>query len=130
MKLVAVFVALVTLASGGFQGRAPLRAAVFTTGLQLPVAFVADPSDPSIFYAVEQGGRIRVVRNRVVAEDFLDLRTATVAAASAVCSAWRSRRTSRRAAGSTSTSPTRTATRSWPASSDRTARSIPPAASI
>ena len=78
MKLVAVFVALVTLASGGFQGRAPLRAAVFTTGLQAPVAFVADPSDPSIFYAVEQGGRIRVVRNRVVAEDFLDLRTATV----------------------------------------------------
>ena len=40
--------------------------------------FVADPTDPSIFYAVEQGGRIRVVRNRVVAEDFLDLRAATV----------------------------------------------------
>ncbi len=78
MKLAAVFVALVTVASGGFQGLAPLRAAVFTTGLQAPVAFVADPSDPSIFYAVEQGGRIRVVRNRVVAEDFLDLRTATV----------------------------------------------------
>ena len=78
MKLVAVFVALVTLASGGFQGLPPLRAAVFTAGLQAPVAFVADPTDPSIFYAVEQGGRIRVVRNRVVAEDFLDLRTATV----------------------------------------------------
>ena len=62
-----MFVALVTLASGGFQGRALLRAAVFTTGLEAPVAFVADPSDLSIFYAVEQGGRIRVVRNRVVA---------------------------------------------------------------
>ena len=77
MKLVAVFVALVTLGSGGFQGSRPLRAAVFTTGLQAPVAFVADPTDPSIFYAVEQGGRIRVVRDRVIAEDFLDLRTAT-----------------------------------------------------
>ena len=73
MKLVAVLVAVVTLASGGFQTSPPLRAAVFTSGLQAPVGFVADPTDPSIFYAVEQGGRIRVVRNRVVAEDFLDL---------------------------------------------------------
>ena len=79
MKLVAVFVALVTLASGGFQGSPSLNAWVFTTGLQAPLAFVADPGDPSIFYAVEQGGRIRIVRNRVVAEDFLDLRTATAA---------------------------------------------------
>jgi glucose/arabinose dehydrogenase len=78
MKLVAVLVAVVTLASGGFQISPPLRAAVFTSGLQAPVGFVADPTDPSIFYAVEQGGRIRVVRNRVVAEDFLDLRAATV----------------------------------------------------
>ena len=78
MKLVAVLVAVVTLASGGFQISPPLRAAVFTSGLQAPVGFVADPADPSIFYAVEQGGRIRVVRNRVVAEDFLDLRAATV----------------------------------------------------
>jgi glucose/arabinose dehydrogenase len=79
MKLVAVFVALMTLAAGGFQGSPPLHAMVFTTGLQAPVAFVADPTDPSIFYAVEQGGRIRIVRDRVVAEDFLDLRSATAA---------------------------------------------------
>ena len=51
---------------------------MFTSGLQSPIAFVADPANPSIFYAVEQGGRIRVVRNGVVAEDFLDLRAATV----------------------------------------------------
>ena len=79
MKLVALLVALATLASGGFQGSPPLRSGVFTSGLQAPVAFVADPGDPSIFYAVEQGGRIRIVRNRVVAEDFLDLRGATAA---------------------------------------------------
>ena len=79
MKLVAVSAALLTLASGGFQGLPSLHAVVFTSGLQAPVAFVADPGDPSIFYAVEQGGRIRVVRDRVVAEDFLDLRSATSA---------------------------------------------------
>ena len=79
MKLVAVLVALVTLASGGFQGL-PRRFAPPSSrpACESPVAFVADPADPSIFYAVEQGGRIRVVRNRVVAEDFLDLRGATV----------------------------------------------------
>jgi glucose/arabinose dehydrogenase len=78
MKLAAVFVALVTLTSGGFQVSPSLRTAVFTSGLQAPTAFVADPIDPTMFYAVEQGGRIRIVRNRVVAEDFLDLRSATV----------------------------------------------------
>jgi glucose/arabinose dehydrogenase len=79
MKLVAVLVALLTAASGGFQGPLPLRSAVFTSGLLAPVAFVADPGDASIFYAVEQGGRIRTVRNRAVAEDLLDLRGATAA---------------------------------------------------
>jgi len=78
MKLVGMFVALVILASGGFQGSPSLRAAVFTSGLQAPVAFVADPVDPTVFYAVEQGGRIRIIRNRTVAEDFLDMRSATV----------------------------------------------------
>ena len=44
MKLAAVFVAIATLASSGFQGTLPLRAGVFTSGLQAPVAFVADHS--------------------------------------------------------------------------------------
>ena len=79
MTLVAVLVAVVTLASGGFQTSPPLRAAVFTSGLQSPIAFVADPIDPALFYAVEQRGRIRVVRDRVVAEDFLDLRGVVLA---------------------------------------------------
>ena len=78
MKLVAVLVAFAALVSGGFQTSAPIRSAVFTSGLQSPVAFIADPTNPAVFYAVEQGGRIRIVRNGVVAEDFLDLRGATV----------------------------------------------------
>jgi len=77
MKLVAVLVAFAALVSGGFQTSAPIRAGEFTSGLQSPVAFVADPTNPAVFYAVEQGGRIRIVRNRVVAEDFLDLRGVT-----------------------------------------------------
>jgi glucose/arabinose dehydrogenase len=59
-----------------FQAVTAIRAIVFTTGLQQPVAFVADPADANVFYAVEQGGRIRIVRGRTVAEDFLDLRGA------------------------------------------------------
>jgi glucose/arabinose dehydrogenase len=46
----------------------------FVTGLQGPVAFVQDPGDRAVFFAVEQAGRIRVVRQRTVEQDFLDLR--------------------------------------------------------
>jgi glucose/arabinose dehydrogenase len=74
MKFIAVFAALVTLSAGGFQTTTSIHALVFTSGLQSPVAFVADPADPAVFYAVEQAGRIRVVRNRAIAEDLLDLR--------------------------------------------------------
>jgi len=73
--LVYSFFAL--LAGGAFQTTPPaVRATAFTSGLQSPVAFVQDPADRAVFFAVEQGGRIRVVRNRVVSEDLLDLRAA------------------------------------------------------
>jgi len=62
---------LVTVA---FQSFPPVRAAVFVTGLQSPTAFVQDPGDRTVFFAVEQAGRIRIVRNRTVEQDFLDLR--------------------------------------------------------
>ena len=125
MKLVAVFVALVTVASGGFQGLAPIRAAVFTTGLQAPVAFVADPCR-SVDLLRRRAGRPHPRRSQSRRRRRLP-RPAPLrsAAASAVCWAWRSRRTSRRAAGSTSTSPTRTATRSWRASDDRNGTADP-----
>jgi glucose/arabinose dehydrogenase len=80
MKLIAPFVTIVTLAAGGFQAALPpLRAGVYVNGLQTPVAFVPDPTNSSVFFAVEQTGRIRVVRNRVVSEDLLDLSSATAA---------------------------------------------------
>jgi glucose/arabinose dehydrogenase len=70
---------LLPLASGllallFFQAPPAVRAVVFVTGLQSPVAFVRDPTDRAVFYAVEQAGRIRVVRNRAIEHDFLDLR--------------------------------------------------------
>jgi glucose/arabinose dehydrogenase len=63
------------LLAGSFQTSAPLRAAVFVTGLQAPVAFVQDPADRTRFFAVEQAGRIRAIQNRTIVQDFLDLRS-------------------------------------------------------
>jgi glucose/arabinose dehydrogenase len=55
---------------------AQLRSAVVATGLTNPIAFVVDPSDPSIFYVVEQRGTIRTFRNGTVSANlFLDLRS-------------------------------------------------------
>jgi hypothetical protein len=45
---------------------AQMVAGVYASGFSAPVAFVQDPSDASIQYVVEQGGIIRVIRNRVV----------------------------------------------------------------
>jgi glucose/arabinose dehydrogenase len=73
----AVAAALVTLLSGmwAHAALAQVTTAVVATGLVNPVAFVIDPSDPSIFYVVEQRGTIRTVRNGLVsATFFLDLR--------------------------------------------------------
>ena len=44
------------------QGR--LRSQVYASGFTAPIAFVQDPTDRSVQFVVEQGGRIRVVRER------------------------------------------------------------------
>jgi glucose/arabinose dehydrogenase len=55
---------------------AQLRTQVVASGLSSPIAFVVDPSDHSTFYAVEQRGTIRSVRNNVVSPAmFLDIRS-------------------------------------------------------
>jgi glucose/arabinose dehydrogenase len=72
MRLAALLA--VVLAAAGGQAPPGMRAVVHVTGLQSPIAFVQDPTDPVVFYAVEQPGRIRVVRNRVLEGDLLDLR--------------------------------------------------------
>ena len=63
------------------HGRAQtsLRARVHASGLTLPVAFVQDPTDRTIQYVVEQGGRIRTVRSgTVLGTSFLDLTSSIV----------------------------------------------------
>jgi len=58
---------------------AQLRVVTYASGFALPVAFVQDPSDASVQYVVEQGGTIRVIKNKVVqAEPFLNLGSAVL----------------------------------------------------
>ena len=53
---------------------AQLRAELVTGGFSLPVAVVQDPSQPNVQVVVQQGGRVRVIQNGVLAgQDFLDL---------------------------------------------------------
>jgi len=76
MRLAAVLLGafLLSVSLAG-TATAQLRASVVATGLTSPVAFLADPADPSTFYVVEQRGTIRTLRNGVVSPIlFLDLR--------------------------------------------------------
>jgi glucose/arabinose dehydrogenase len=80
MRTVAV--ALVTCASllAGVPAAAQLRSQVVASGLVQPLAFVQDPSNPTVQYIVEQGGRILVLQAGVLqTAPFLDLSAATVA---------------------------------------------------
>jgi glucose/arabinose dehydrogenase len=79
MRIIDIALAAALLFASSAQTGSPVRAMLFVTGLQSPVAFVQDPGDRSVFFAVEQAGRIRIVRNRAVAEDFLDLRSVVLA---------------------------------------------------
>jgi glucose/arabinose dehydrogenase len=75
MKLLvpALIVALVMWAVPA-HAQTELRAQVYASGFALPVAFVQDPTYPTVQYVVEQRGRIRVVWNgTVISPDFLDL---------------------------------------------------------
>jgi glucose/arabinose dehydrogenase len=63
------------------RGRAQtsLRARVYASGFTFPLAFVQDPTDQTIQYVVQQGGRIRVVRSgTVLPTDFLNLTSSIV----------------------------------------------------
>jgi glucose/arabinose dehydrogenase len=56
---------------------AQLRTRVHASGLTLPLAFVQDPDNRNVQFVVQQGGRIRVIRDgSVLATDFLDLSSA------------------------------------------------------
>lgn len=72
----STLVAFVTALALASPAWGQLGASVYVAGLQAPVAFVQDPSNASVQYVVEQGGRIRVVRDGSLEPvDFLDLRS-------------------------------------------------------
>jgi glucose/arabinose dehydrogenase len=63
---------LIFILSG--TARAQLQAVPYVSGLQLPVGFVQDPSNPSIQYVIEQAGRIRaIVNGTLLSTLFLDV---------------------------------------------------------
>ena len=69
---------LAVLALAGFihaaTAAADVRAATYAKGFTLPVAFVQDPSNRAVQVVLEQGGRIRLIRNGTVqSTDFLNL---------------------------------------------------------
>jgi glucose/arabinose dehydrogenase len=69
VSFAAIAIALVPAAAS-----AQLRSEVYASGFTMPVAFVQDPTNRSVFFVVEQSGRIRVVRDRAVQpQNFLDL---------------------------------------------------------
>ena len=54
---------------------AQLRSELVASGLTQPVAFVQDPSNPTVQVVVQQDGRVRVLKSGVLqADDYLDLR--------------------------------------------------------
>jgi glucose/arabinose dehydrogenase len=67
---------VVLLAAFDAGTAAQTRTRVYVSGFTLPLDFVQDPADPTVQFVVEQGGRIRVVRNgTLLGTDFLDLRS-------------------------------------------------------
>jgi glucose/arabinose dehydrogenase len=66
MALLSLFTAI--------PANAQLQGQVYTSGLQAPIAFIQDPTDRSVQFVVQQGGRIRPLRNGAIQPvDFLNL---------------------------------------------------------
>ncbi len=65
------------LAQGQLQPE--LRSQVHASGFVAPIAFVQDPTDVTVQFVVEQGGRIRAVRSGIVlGTDFLNISAAVL----------------------------------------------------
>ena len=62
-RLFAACLAVLLIAA---PASAQLRSTVYVSGFSSPVAFVQDPSNATVQYVVEQGGRIKVVQNGTV----------------------------------------------------------------
>lgn len=73
-RTIAAAVVCVSSLLTGTSVFAQLRPIPYVSGLSAPVAFVQDPADPTIQYVVQQGGRIRLIRNGALqSTPFLDL---------------------------------------------------------
>ena len=71
---VTIFTSLIVGLCLAGSAYAQLQGQVYASGFQSPVAFVQDPTDRAVQFVVEQGGRIRVVRNgTALGNDFLNL---------------------------------------------------------
>lgn len=62
-RLFAACLAVLLIAA---PASAQLQSTVYVSGLSNPVAFIQDPSNATLQYVVEQGGRIKVVQNGTV----------------------------------------------------------------
>ena len=72
MRALLLLVAVLLL--GAWDAAAQLSSQLVVSGLSAPVAVVQDPTQPNVQFVVEQGGRIRVVRNNAIeSADFLDI---------------------------------------------------------
>jgi len=73
----AVTIAALLVSAATIELQAQLRSRVLASGFTAPVAFVQDPANRAVQFIVEQGGRIRVLRDgAVVPTLFLDLSSA------------------------------------------------------
>src|SRR6476620_3677382 len=76
MRRVLLLGVATILSSLTLSAQSSLHSSTYAAGFTAPVLFLQDPADRSVQYVVEQGGRIRVVRNGVVqTQDFIDLRS-------------------------------------------------------
>ena len=72
MRFAAAACAFLLLAAR--PAHAQLQGQVYASGFQSPVAFVQDPTDRTVQFVVQQGGRIRVAQNgAALGTDFLNL---------------------------------------------------------
>ena len=71
----SVLVLLLAVMAAEIHAQPPLRTRVHAAGFVAPVLFLQDPADRTVQFVVEQGGRIRVIKDGTVrGTDFLDLR--------------------------------------------------------
>ena len=73
-SLSQITILLLVSCAAATEARAQLSSRVYATGFSSPIAFIQDPTDARVQFVVQQGGRIRAVRNGIVlAPDFLDI---------------------------------------------------------